>query len=59
MTRPQIYRTLAKMYGFSPDTVLNMTPYQQLVYLQDDDSEAGVARFATVEEYQQWRRASL
>jgi hypothetical protein len=47
------------MYGFGPDTVANMTPFQQLVYLQDDDQEMGIKRFATMQEYRQWEAANL
>ena len=51
------YRLLAKLYGYSPQEIADMTPTQQRMMLETGDTtEDGtpVLTFRTEKEYQEW-----
>jgi hypothetical protein len=52
-----VYRTLARTYGFGPDVTRRMTPYQQMMYLNDDmsDPTTETLTFKSIRELEEWR----
>lgn len=55
-----IYRTLAKLYKYTPQEIAAMTPYQQIMMLggDDDDPDDNIMHFDDWEDYQTWLRES-
>ncbi len=53
-----MYRSFARAYGWTPDVVAQMTPAQQLMYLEDASADARTGRstkkFATLSEAERY-----
>lgn len=47
MSKDEIYVALTKLYGFTPEEIATMNPYQQLVYCRGPKT----VTFSTHEEY--------
>lgn len=54
MSKKEVYRLLAKMYGWTFDEISRMTPEQQYDALVED--EPGTMTFRSMKEYEQWIR---
>ena len=52
--KKEIYRALARLYGYTPSDIAEMTPYAQLAMLGGADSDE--AQFATEAEYRRFLR---
>lgn len=55
MTKADIYRSLARVYKFTPAQIADMTPFQQLT-LMDEDGGSGTIYMETMAEYQEWKK---
>lgn len=57
MTRGQIYRALARRYGYSPQVIADMTPAQQAMMLEDNENDpyADSITFRDQAEYLAWK----
>lgn len=56
MTQGTVYRTLAKMYGWSFETIANMTPHQQWEALitDNEDTDSEYVTFQDMRAYNAW-----
>jgi len=54
VSKEDIYLTLTEMYGWTPDQIANMNPYQQLIYLK---GRPKITEFKTLEDYQNWMKS--
>ena len=52
VNKEDLYITLTHMYGWHPDIIADMNPYQQLIYLRGPRT----VKFGTMEEYQAWQK---
>lgn len=50
----QVYIYLSNLYGWTPQQICLLTPYQQLAYLRNTTTQSKKLIFNTVAEYQQW-----
>jgi hypothetical protein len=62
VSKPEIYRRLARMYKYTPKEIADMTPFQQYEMLNvGEDNNSGGGRktisFDTLEEMDEWLTA--
>jgi hypothetical protein len=52
-----VYRLLARIYKYTPEQIADMTPYQQMSLLEDDEEQpdSGPLSFDTPEDFLAWK----
>ncbi len=45
---------MAKRYGWGPEMVADLTPFQQVMYLRDENETAKTVSFRDEKEFEQW-----